>query len=165
MGRVLGIVAIAKNFAIGKGGKLPWHYAEDLRFFKRLTTGNAVVMGFNTWLSLKKPLNDRLNIILSKSRSIKNQPGVLLMRSKEEILTLNKYLKCDLFIIGGASTYATFSEEIEQWFVTEIPLEPEDADTFMPTTFLHDFHLKENIQLDSDLSVKVYVRSTESIVK
>jgi len=56
---IIGIVAIAKNHAIGKGGKLPWHYPADLRFFKQATTGSAVVMGMNTWASIGKPLPDR----------------------------------------------------------------------------------------------------------
>ena len=48
---IIGIVAIAKNFAIGKDGKLPWYYPADLKFFKQTTTNHAVVMGFNTWKS------------------------------------------------------------------------------------------------------------------
>src|SRR5262252_7598733 len=57
---IIGIVAVDRNFAIGKGGSLPWHYSADLKFFKQTTLGNAVVMGRRTWQSLKKPLPDRL---------------------------------------------------------------------------------------------------------
>jgi dihydrofolate reductase len=78
---IIGIVAIAKNFAIGKDGKLPWHYSADLKFFKQTTVNNAVVMGFNTWKSIGKPLPKRLNIVLSRSQTIENQPEVLLLRS------------------------------------------------------------------------------------
>ena len=49
---IIGIVAISRNFAIGKGGKLPWHYPADLRFFKETTIGNTVVMGANTWRAI-----------------------------------------------------------------------------------------------------------------
>ncbi|HCA57471.1 MAG TPA: dihydrofolate reductase, partial [Blastocatellia bacterium] len=73
---LIGIVAIAENFAIGKGGKLPWHYPADLKFFKETTTGNAVVMGRTTWDSIGRPLPNRLNIVLSRSGSIEPQPGV-----------------------------------------------------------------------------------------
>ena len=52
---IIGIVAIADNLAIGKEGKLPWHYSADLKHFKQTTTGNAVVMGSNTWRSIGKP--------------------------------------------------------------------------------------------------------------
>ena len=46
---IIGIVAVAQNLAIGKDGKLPWHYPADLKHFKQTTTGNAIVMGSNTW--------------------------------------------------------------------------------------------------------------------
>ena len=153
---IIGIVAIAENHAIGKDGKLPWHYSEDLKFFKRTTLDNAVVMGFNTWASIGKRLPKRLNIVLSRSNNIKNQKGVLLLRSKEELLELNEYLSCDVFIIGGAKTYENFADVIEKWIVTEVPEKVEDADTHMLDDFLDGFELSEKIELDGKLKVKVY---------
>ena len=78
-------------------------------------------MGFNTWKSIGKPLPKRLNIVLSRSQHIENQPNVLLLRSVEEVLALSKYLNCDLFIIGGAKTYENFADAIDKWIVTEVP--------------------------------------------
>lgn len=156
---IIGIVAIAKNFAIGKDGKLPWHYPADLKFFKQTTSGNAVVMGVNTWKSIGKPLPNRLNIVLSRTANIENQPGVLLLRSAEEVSALAKYLNGDLFIIGGAKTYETFGDAIEKWIVTEVPDEAENADTFMAKDFLNGFRLKDKIPLENDLQVKVFVRN------
>jgi len=78
---IIGIIAIAQNYAIGRGGTLPWHYSADLKFFKQTTTGSAIVMGFNTWRSIGKPLPNRLNIVLSRSENIEPQPNVILMRS------------------------------------------------------------------------------------
>ncbi len=153
---IIGIVAIAKNFAIGEGGKLPWHYSADLKFFKETTLNNAVVMGINTWKSIGKPLPNRLNIVLSRSETIGNQPSVLLLRSTEEVLALAKYLNCDLFIIGGATTYENFADQIEKWIVTEVSDNAENADTFMPKDFLDGFQLQEIKQLEDNLSVKIY---------
>ena len=155
---IIGIVAIAQNYAIGKDGKLPWHYSADLKFFKETTLNNAIVMGFNTWKSIGKPLPKRLNIVLSRSAEIENQPNVLLLRSKEEVLALTKYLNCDLFLIGGAKTYENFADVIDKWIVTEIPETVEDADTFMPQDFLNDFELDETKELENDLRVKIYSR-------
>ena len=155
---IIGIVAIAQNLAIGKDGKLPWHYSSDLKFFKQTTTDNAVVMGFNTWQSIGKPLPNRLNIVLSRANSIENQPNVLLLRSKDEVTALAKYLNCDLFIIGGAQTFKTFASEIEKWIVTEIPETVENADAFMPKDFLNDFKLQETKELEKNLNVKIYAR-------
>ncbi len=156
---IIGIVAIAKNFAIGKNGKLPWHYSADLKFFKQTTLGHAVVMGFHTWASIGKPLPKRLNVVLSRNSNIENQSSVLLLRSSEEVLALVDYLKCNLFIIGGAQTYAEFAGAIQQWIVTEVPDTVEDADTFMPENFLDNFNLKEIVKLEGDLRVKTYSKT------
>lgn len=153
---IVGIVAIAKNFAIGKDGKLPWHYSADLRFFKETTLGNAVVMGFHTWQSIGKPLPKRLNIVLSRSATVESEPNVLLLRGVEEVLAVSKYLNVDLFVIGGAKTYENFADVIEKWIVTEIPLTVEDADVFMPEDFLSGFDLRETKELETDLRVKIY---------
>ena len=70
---IIGIVAVARDMAIGRDGKLPWHYPSDLKFFKRTTVRNTVVMGSNTWRSIGKPLPDRLNIVLSRSANIESR--------------------------------------------------------------------------------------------
>lgn len=155
---IVAIVAVARNLAIGKNGKLPWHYPADLKFFKQTTTGNAIVMGFNTWQSIGKPLPNRLNIVMSRSHAVENQPRLLLARSKPEILALAEFLKGDLFIIGGAQIYREFADRVDRWLVTEIPLEIEDADAFMPPDFLENFSLGETVALADELRVKIYNR-------
>src|SRR5215203_3782242 len=118
---IIGIVAIARNFAIGKGGKLPWHYPADLKFFKQTTTGHAVVMGWNTWVSIGKPLPNRFNIILSRrGKILEKSADVMLVPNKEAVLKLSSSLDGEVFIIGGSQTYAAFADEIEKWLVTEI---------------------------------------------
>ncbi|MEP6900435.1 MAG: dihydrofolate reductase [Actinomycetota bacterium] len=156
---IIGIVAIARNFAIGKDGSLPWHYPADLKFFKETTVGNAVVMGFHTWASIGKPLPKRLNIVLSRIANLENRSDVLLLRSKPEVLALANYLKGDLFIIGGAKTYENFADVIEKWIVTEVPLEIEDADVFIPENFLDKFELQKTMELENDLCVKIFVKT------
>ena len=158
---IIGIVAIAKNFAIGKAGKLPWHYSADLKFFKQTTLENAVVMGFNTWKSIGKPLPKRLNIVLSRSQNIENQPEVLLLRSTAEVLALSKYLNCDLYVIGGAETYKNFADAIEKWIVTEIPNEVNNADVFMSQNFLDGFSLQTTVDLEDNLKIKTYEKLSE----
>ena len=76
---IIGIVAVDRNGAIGKGGKLPWHYSADMKFFKQTTTGNACVMGFKTWRTLKNPLPNRLNIVLSRQAEIPPQDWLVVM--------------------------------------------------------------------------------------
>lgn len=155
---IIGIVAIARNYAIGKDGKLPWHYSSDLKFFKETTSGNAVVMGRKTYESIGKPLPKRLNIVLSRSNSLENQTNIFVLRSKEKFLSLSNYLKGDVFVIGGAKTYAEFADVIESWMVTEVPETIADADAFMPEDFLENFEVIEKKQLEADLFVKIYER-------
>ena len=152
---IIGIVAMARNGAIGRGGALPWHYPADMKFFRQTTMGHACVLGRQTWLSLGKPLPKRLNIVLSRSL-IEVPAGVIALRSGAEVLALPPYLSGDLYIIGGAQVYAEFAPHIEKWLVTEIPLEVPDADTFMPQDFLNGFTLYEQQTLTDNLLVKSY---------
>jgi dihydrofolate reductase len=156
---IIGIVAVDRNGAIGKGGKLPWHYSADMKFFKETTTGNAVVMGHNTWLTLKKPLPNRLNIVLTRKAEIPPQESVVVLRDVESALSMAKDLKTDLFVMGGAQIYSAFLPYIEQWIVTEVPLAVEGADTFMPKNYLEGFALINSTTIDQDLAFSVYRRN------
>ena len=76
---IIGIAAVDRKGAIGKGGKLPWHYSADMKFFRETTTGHAVVMGRKTWLTLGKPLKNRLNIVLSRDSTIEPDESLLVL--------------------------------------------------------------------------------------
>ncbi len=155
---IIGIVAVDRNGAIGKGGKLPWHYSADMKFFKQTTSGNACVMGYNTWLTLKNPLPNRLNIVLSRQAEIAPQDSLVVLRDVDSVLAMAKVLKTDLFVIGGARVYQSFLPYIEKWIVTEVPLMIEGADTFVPQNYLDGFMALDSQQLDEDLTVTSYIR-------
>jgi dihydrofolate reductase len=158
---IIGIVAVDQQGAIGKGGKLPWHYSPDMKFFKETTTGHACVMGYRTWLTLKRPLPNRLNIVLSRSAEIEPQDSVLVLRNVESVLNNAKDLNSDLFVIGGAQVYREFLPHIDKWFVTNVPLTVEGADTFIPENFLNGFKLSESKDLGEDLTVSTYTRTSK----
>lgn len=153
---IIGIVAIAKNLAIGRGGELPWHYSADLKFFKETTTGHTVVMGSKTWASIGRPLPDRTNVVLSRNRELELPGGVTLTGNKNEILALSG----DIFIIGGRETFALFANNIDRWIVTDVPLTVDDADTFMPPNFLDGFVIESSRDLGEGLIAKTYVRAS-----
>lgn len=155
---IIGIVAISINYAIGRDGKLPWHYSTDLKFFKETTTGNVVVMGANTWRSIGRPLPNRLNIVLSRSGRVDAPETVIKLSSKAEVVELAKYIDRDIFIIGGAHTYEDFADVIDQWIVTFVPIEVADADTFMAVDFLIGYEETEMIKLDDGLTVRKFSR-------
>lgn len=153
-----GIVAVDRNGAIGKGGKLPWHYSADMKFFKETTTGNACVMGYKTWLTLKKPLPNRLNIVLSRQSEIEPQDSVIVLRDVASVLSLAKDLNRDLFVIGGAQVYRSFLPHIEKWIVTEVPLTIEGADAFVPDNYLEGFRSTGARELEENLTARFYER-------
>jgi len=155
---IIGIVAVAENLAIGKGGKLPWHYPADLKHFKRTTTGNAIVMGSNTWRSIGKPLSNRLNIVLSRRAQLDSDDNLLFLRNVSEAADLAKFLSGDLYVIGGAHIYEAFAPLIDSWIVTQIPETIANADVFMPANYLDGFKLAEAEELDGGLVVRRYER-------
>ena len=129
------IVAHANNHVIGKNNELPWYIPEDLRYFKEKTSGNNVIMGRNTYLSIidriGKPLPNRRNIVVSKTLESVASPAVL-----ADSLT-DAMSKCDTtvdtFIIGGARLYeAAIKEDIlDTMLVTEVHVDI-DGDTYFP---------------------------------
>jgi dihydrofolate reductase len=155
---IIGIVAVDRNGAIGKGGKLPWHYSADMKFFRETTTGHACVMGYKTWLTLKKPLKDRLNIVLSRQSQIGPQSSVVVLRDADSVLSLARYLRCDLFVIGGEQVYRAFLPHIEKWIVTEVPLTVEGANAFVPEDYLDGFTRTESKEIEKTLTVSCYHR-------
>ena len=157
---IIGIVAVARNLAIGKEGKLPWHYPADLKHFKQTTTGNVVVMGSNTWRAIGRTLSGRLNVVLSRRAQIDSGHYLLFLRSEMEAVDLAKYLSGDLYVIGGSAIYKAFAPHIDSWLVTEIPETIENADVFMPQDYLNEFTEAESREIDDGLTVRTFRRDS-----
>ena len=124
------IVAIASNNAIGKDNKLLWHIPNDLKRVKRLTTGNVIVMGKNTYYSLpRRPLPDRVNLVISDDKKDIFE-GCEMAYSFDEALEKMSDTK-ENFIFGGASVYQQFFPLATKLYLTIVHKEFE-ADTFFP---------------------------------
>lgn len=156
---IIGIVAIAKNLAIGKGGKLPWHYSADLKFFKETTMSQAILMGSKTWRSIGRALPGRLNIVLSRSANTEVPAEVRVVNNKDAAIALARVSDVDLYVIGGGEVFQEFAAEIDRWIVTEVPIDVDDADTFMPREFLEDFVVTQTRELGEGLVVNFYDRT------
>ncbi len=157
------IAAVADNGAIGKDNDLLWHIAEDMKYFRRTTTGNPVVMGYRTFLSIGRPLPKRENIVIS-TRSWDDVPeGVMVAGSLEEAYSLAKKAAKPkvsdavvdaevsgkevitsagggretepgrVFIMGGGETYRKALPTADKLYITHVHTVIEDADTFFPT--------------------------------
>ena len=120
------IAALDHRRAIGKDGKLPWHIPEDLKRFKRLTTGHAVLMGRRTWESLGRPLPGRRNVVLSSSPV----PGIESYASIEESLRALASAE-RVFVIGGGTVYAQLIDRADELYLTLVDRNVE-ADAFFP---------------------------------
>ena len=96
------ILAADKQGVIGFQNKLPFHLPDDLKYFRKLTSGGVVLMGKNTFHSIGKPLPNRTNIVLSKTLPYPALPNVIVIRSLEEIEQLGFSL---IWVIGGQQIY------------------------------------------------------------
>lgn len=124
------IVCIAKNRGIGKDNKLLFDIPADLQHFKKVTMGHPIIMGYNTFKSIGRPLPGRLNIILSPEdiniegcTSAKSIPEAIEIASKQD--------QEEVFFIGGGMVYAQAIEIADRLYLTVVDAEPK-ADTFFP---------------------------------
>ncbi len=125
------IGAVAKNLAIGKNNRLLWHIPEDLKRFKELTNGHAIIMGSKTFESLGRPLPHRTNIVIAKDANYKADGCTVVHSLDEAIIEAKKNEPDEIFIIGGGSIYAQFLPRADKLYITLVDKEYE-ADTFFP---------------------------------
>ena len=120
------IAAIGNNRVIGKNGKLPWHISDDLKRFKRLTTGHTVLMGRKTFDSIGKPLSNRRNVVIS-SKPIANIESYVSIDEAMHALADQE----TVFVIGGARIYSQLLERADELYLTLVDTEVE-GDAFFP---------------------------------
>ena len=133
---VSAIVAIDANLGIGCENKLLISIPEDLKRFKEITTGHTVVMGSNTWRSLpRKPLPNRRNIILSRKKEPYPHDEYLWMTDKEFSYWLEDHPNEEVFIMGGARTYADYIDICDRIYLTYIHKSFKNVDAYFPNFF------------------------------
>ena len=122
------IAAVAANGVIGRDGKLPWHLPEDLRRFRALTTGHAIIMGRRTWETLPHALPARENIVVTRRQGYR-APGASVASSLEDALRRVTYAPPP-FVIGGGELYRAALPCAQRAFITEIARAFEGDATF-----------------------------------
>jgi dihydrofolate reductase len=126
--RISIIAALARNRTIGRGNAMPWRLPEDLKRFKRLTMGHAVIMGRKTFESIGTPLTGRNNIVITRSGDW-SQAGCVVVNSLEAALAAIP--GTEGFVIGGAQIYALAMPLARRLYLTEIDRDFE-GDAFFP---------------------------------
>jgi len=127
--RISIVAALARNRAIGRDNAMPWRLPEDLKRFKRLTLGHAVIMGRRTFESIGSPLPGRDNIVITRSPDW-SRSGCIAVRSLEAALAAIGAAR-DAFVIGGAQIYALAMPLAQRLYMTEIARDYE-GDAFFP---------------------------------
>jgi dihydrofolate reductase len=136
------IASIGKNSELGFHNQLLWHLPDDLKNFKKITSGHTIVMGKKTFESIGKPLPDRKNIILTRDTNYEAD-GCVIAHSPEEILKfVNNY--DEIFIIGGGEIYKIFLPLANKLYLTEVDATP-PADTFFPKFDKRDWKLVRSV--------------------
>lgn len=133
MSKISLIVAIDENKAIGKDNQLLWHLPNDLKFFKKITSGHPIIMGRKTFDSIGKPLPNRRNIVISRNTDLKID-GAEVYDSLASALK-NSDAENEVFIIGGAEIYKQALPLCNTIYLTQV------HHKFEADTFLSDFNL------------------------
>ena len=129
------IVAVAENRAIGKDNQLLWHISEDLKYFKRTTTGHPVVMGRKTFDSMGgKGLPNRTNLVISRTPQVSQYEHVRYFQDLPSALQAAVAMDEEVFVIGGGMIYEQALEQslVQRMYITEVHTHIPDADTFFP---------------------------------
>ncbi|TFB24012.1 dihydrofolate reductase [Filobacillus milosensis] len=122
------IVAMDENNVIGKDNDLPWYLPNDLKYFKKVTTGYTIVMGRKTYESIGRPLPNRKNIVMTRDQDYKAE-GCIVVHSMEE---LEPYLNDEeVFLIGGAELFKLAWDRVDRLYITKIH-DYFEGDTYFP---------------------------------
>jgi dihydrofolate reductase len=122
------ISAMTKQQVIGKAGALPWNIPEEMKVFRKHTLGAAVVMGHNTYLSIGKPLQGRLNFVISTELDIQ---GATVCEDLEEALARARETGKEVFVIGGAHVYAQALPLADKLIISWLK-DDYEGDTYFP---------------------------------
>ena len=131
--KIIIIAAMPNNRVIGREGRIPWHDSADLKFFRRTTTGHAVIMGRRTCESIGKPLPDRQNVVITRRSDYRAPQGVEVVHSLDEALeSCRRRDQSKAFIIGGGQVYALALPIAEEMIITHIDGDAIVGDTYFP---------------------------------
>ncbi len=133
--RLIAMVAMTPERVIGKDGGLPWHLPEDLKTFKKYTTGHPIVMGRKTWDSIGFPLPKRQSIVLTRDTEWSAE-GADVIHTPTDLKKL-ELIDHDVFIIGGAQVYEAFMDSLDEFLLSYV-YENYQGDTYL-SEFEHQF--------------------------
>ncbi len=137
------IIAIAQNNVIGKDNSLIWRLSEDLKNFKKLTSGHSIIMGRKTYDSIGRPLPKRNNIVITRNETLKIE-GCEVVNSLEQAFELASRLEGseEIFVIGGANIYEQAMRYVDKVYLTKVYAEPK-GDAFFDLAQFDEWEVLE----------------------
>jgi dihydrofolate reductase len=160
------IVAMTQDGIIGMNGKLPWYISDDLKNFKEITTGhggNAIIMGKNTYNSIGKPLNKRINIVVSQSLDeTERKKGIIITQTLLAAIDIAKnatYNDKNIFLIGGQRIYAEGLPLVNNMYITQIKKNYE-GNIYFPKFNRSEWNIKK-LQEHSAFELFLYKRKVQ----
>ncbi|MCR9063549.1 MAG: dihydrofolate reductase [Cytophagales bacterium] len=137
------IIAIAQNNVIGKDNSLIWRLSEDLKNFKKLTSGHSIIMGRKTYDSIGRPLPKRNNIVITRNETLKIK-GCEVVNSLEQAFELASRLEGseEIFVIGGANIYEQAMRYVDKVYLTKVYAEPK-GDAFFDLAQFDEWEVLE----------------------
>ncbi len=143
------IVAMGRHNQIGLNDTMPWHLSNDLKNFKKLTSGHPVVMGRKTFDSIGKDLPNRLNFVITSKPEHVNAYNICIVSSLEQAIKKAGLAGKEIFIIGGASIYKQSLDLVDKLIITHVDYDGE-ADTYMPKIDWNKWKVVDNQQFKKD---------------
>ena len=140
------IAAMDKNRLIGKDNDLPWRLSADLQNFKKLTSGNAIIMGRKTWDSLGRPLPNRINIVITRDQNFQAE-GATVVHSIEDAKKAAGVTPA--FIIGGGQIYSMSIDSVNEMILTHVDTTV-DGDAWFPEFSQNDWTPIESEEFKAD---------------
>ena len=146
------IAAMSLNRVIGCNGRLPWHFSEDLKWYRKMTRGQLTVMGRKTFEPLREIFSDREVVVISRTLKI-CAPNITILRDVSELDRLET--DKEIWICGGSELYAATLERCSDLYLTLVKREVEGDVWFPPFEHLFDFH--ETIYEEPEFAIQHYL--------
>ena len=143
------IVAMGKQNQIGLDGTMPWHLHDDLKSFKKLTTGHPIIMGRKTFESIGKALPNRLNFVVTSKPENIDAYNICTVQNLEHAIKKAALTGKEIFIIGGASIYKQSLDLADKLIITHVDYNGK-ADTFMPEIDWEQWKVVDKQQFKKD---------------
>lgn len=162
------VAAVAENGVIGHQGDMPWRIPSEMKHFRRITMGKPVIMGRKTFASLKKPLDGRDDIVVTRSRTCAPLGAIAVESIEQALKVAHDCARArgadEIMVIGGAEIYAAMMPYAGRLYLTRVHAEPE-GDTVMPEIDLSEWTETERSERlktegdDHDYTISMLTRS------